>query len=465
MAKPSKSPMSRLNMRLATLLSVIAVLSAVPVASARPSWWLLWAAVLAVISLYWLLQSWRLTPNRALQSRDVRPYLIAASIVPLYAVLQSVPLPFTIGAMREGAEILAGNRISVLPDASWLGAIRFGSWILLFILIYEVTTSRERMLRISWILFIGIALQAIWALLALRVFGDIALFGEKTTYKGAATGTFVNRNSLATFLGFGLLLGAALLSRRLGEANMRMSRVPTLLERLGATGAMILLGMTTISIALIATQSRLGILASLIALWITSLILLKQNNRMNKAVWTCSALSFLAALIVIVIAGQGGVADRLIFLQGSGDERFAIYTQTLELISHRPLLGFGFDAFGPAFEAFRAPPLNAPVFYDLAHNSYLGLWAEQGLIIGSIPPVLLIIALLILIKKVKAGADFPVASTTAIGALILGGIHSLGDFSLEIPANNFVFIIILAMGLARRNQRNTADKAQKLESS
>ena len=452
MANSPKSPMTRLNTNLGTTLALLAILSAIPVASARPSWWLLWSGVLAILAMIWAIQSSRLTPNRRMQSADLRPYLALAALVPLYALVQTLPLPFLPLTMNEGAEALAGSAISLLPSASWIGAIRFTAWIILFVLIYEVVTSRERMLRISWILFIGITLQAIWALLALRVFGDIALFGEKTSYFGSATGTFVNRNSLATFLGFGLLLGAGLLSRKLGAPNMRLSRVPNIFERIGALGLIILIAMALILLALVATQSRLGLFAGLVSLWITSLLLLHQNERLSKGIVMTSCFIALLFAAGVIALGQGGLSDRLIFVQDNADERLRIYSQTLDMIWHRPLLGFGFDAFGPAFEGFRTSELGNPVYYDLAHNSYLALWAEQGFIIGSIPPLLLLIAGWKIVAGLKSDSGFPVAKTVALGALILGAIHSLGDFSLEIPANTFVFIILIALGLAKRNQ-------------
>ena len=125
MSKSSKSPMSKLNDRYAVLLAVLTLLSAVPVASSRPSWWLLWAMVIAVLGLYWLWQATRLAPHRMMQSRRYARYLMVAATVPLYAVLQALPLPSFLPspALREGLSGFAPPAISMLPSASWISRL------------------------------------------------------------------------------------------------------------------------------------------------------------------------------------------------------------------------------------------------------------------------------------------------------------------------------------------------------
>ncbi|MFE3838670.1 O-antigen ligase family protein [Pseudogemmobacter sonorensis] len=451
-----QSRMGRLNDRIAVLIAVMAVLSAVPVASARPSLWLLWSGLIAALAGWWLWRAGRIAPRRPLRMAGFLPLLGLALLVPAFAVLQSLPLagglPDVLTRMRPGMEELRGQAISVLPGASWLGAVRFTAWLILLALVIEVTTRRDRMLRMSWILFIGITLQAIWALAALQLLGDIALFGEKQSYQGAATGSFVNRNSLATFLGFGLVLGATLLGRRLGQPAQRQSRLPGLAERLGAGSALVLVSMLLIALALVATQSRLGSLAALAGLAVTTLSLLLAHRRLSPRTGLILFGACLAAAALLLLLGQDGLSERLLLVERSGDERLTLYRQILGMIAVRPLTGFGFDAFGPAYEAFRAPPLNTGVHYDLAHNSYLALWAELGLVVGSIPPVLLAVCGILLWHRLRAGEDFPAAAAAGLGALVLAAVHSLADFSLEIPANVFVFVVILGMGLARRSR-------------
>src|SRR5690606_27910085 len=134
-------------------------------------------------------------------------YFLIAMIVPVYAVFQAQNLA---GMLPTGAREMRGRTISMVPDASVIGALRFFGYLILLALVIEVATRRDRVNLMTKVLFVGITLQAVWALIALKLLGDAALWGEKTAYLGMATGSFINRDSLATFLGFGLVVGAAL---------------------------------------------------------------------------------------------------------------------------------------------------------------------------------------------------------------------------------------------------------------
>lgn len=453
-ARPHENRLSRMNTRLARALALLAVVSAVPLASNRASWWLLWTGLIALAALVYLARAAVIAPDRQLRIMGLRGPLFLAFLVPLYALAQALPLagllPDSLTAMRDGLAGLRGRTISLLPDASMLGAVRVIGYLLFFVLVTEVATRRERVGTMTRILFAGIVAQAVWALVALRLLGDVAPWGEKTAYLGMATGTFVNRNSLATFLGMGLILGAVLIGRRGDLPQVRRSRPQGPVERLGSEGVLVALGMLIVFVALLATQSRLGLVAALAGL-VTAGWLLWRAAGGRRAGLAAATVGLLAAVgLVFFLTGGSGTLDRFLFVGGDGDYRLALYRQVLELIALRPLTGFGFDAFSIAFEAVRAPPLTGPSYYDLAHNSYLGLWAELGLVIGSLPPLILVWCAVLLLRRLRAGVGFPAHAAGALGVLVQGGVHSLGDFSLEIPANNYVFLVVLALGLARK---------------
>jgi O-antigen ligase len=67
--------------------------------------------------------------------------------------------------------------------------------------------------------------------------------------------------------------------------------------------------------------------------------------------------------------------------------RLQLYQQVFTMIKARPLTGFGFDSFPPAFEMFHKTPVTAGFVWDKAHSTYLTLWAEAGLLFGSFAPL------------------------------------------------------------------------------
>jgi O-antigen ligase len=112
------------------------------------------------------------------------------------------------------------------------------------------------------------------------------------------------------------------------------------------------------------------------------------------------------------------------------------------MIAARPLTGFGADSFPLAYEIFHRPPVPADLVWDRAHSTYLTLWAESGLVFGSLPPLAGALALALLWPRRQA----PLAAA-AIAALCLSGLHSLVDFSLEIPANLYLLLAVTGLGL------------------
>lgn len=461
--RANRSPLSRKNDRLGLTLAIFVPLSALPVASNRPTWWLLWSALLAGIAIYQLTRKSAIDPHYRPRFLTYRLAFLVALAVPVWAVVQALPiasfLPGALTRLREGMEGFDPATLSVLPGGGLIGALRFIGYLVFFALMIEVATRRDRAGRMATIIFVGVVAQALWALVALEMLNDFAFWG-KTDYLGSATGTFVNRNSLATFLGMGLVLGLGLVAHKADHPRGRVSRPVPWFERLGMDGVLLGVGLLIIFLALYATNSRMGVIASLAGAIVTFVLLRSASGAHRTRVAAESAALVLAAVVLLVMTSQGeALLDRLLYVQRDGVNRLAIYAQTLELIRLRPLTGFGFDAFAPAFEAVRAPPLLGNVYYDLAHNSFLGLWAENGLIVGSLPPLLLALAGWNLWSARRGAEGYGGLAAAGLGVLVLGAVHSVFDFSLEIPANIYLMLAIIAIGMGRNTYIRSSQPA------
>lgn len=335
-----------------------------------------------------------------------------------------------------------------------LAALRFSGYLMFLVLLIEIATRRRRVALLLRLVFLGITVEAAWALIALKLLGDATLWGEKTAYLGVATGSFVNRNSLATFLGFGLVLGVALLGKEILPSTGRAAHPRSLLERFGDGSGLVLVTMLVILLALLATGSRLGLVSALFGVMVTWAALLWRSERRSWVLWAGLGV---VALVWMMVAGAGQVmAQRALFLELDGAMRLTLYRQVLQMIATRPWAGFGLDGFGPAFEVFRAPPLPGDLSFGMAHNTYLTLWAELGVVMGSLPPLVRLGAAMACVRNLWRRDGFATAAAAALGGLGVAAVHSLGDFSLEIPANVYVFQCILALGLARRPERSEA---------
>ena len=172
------------------------------------------------------------------------------------------------------------------------------------------------------------------------------------------------------------------------------------------------------------------------------------GTRILRIAWESTVGLVLAGAFLIPAVGTG-LVERALFTFGESSERAHIYAQTWGMIGMRPLTGFGYDAFAPAFELYRQDPLVADHYVDLAHNTYLALWAEQGLVIGSIPILLTGWAAAMIVQRLRQGEGDMAVNAAALGVITLAAVHSLVDFSLEIPANVYCFLMIVGLAMGR----------------
>ena len=116
------------------------------------------------------------------------------------------------------------------------------------------------------------------------------------------------------------------------------------------------------------------------------------------------------------------------------------------------LLGYGGGTFEVAYPLFHQLPVSPDLVWDRAHSTYLSLWAEMGVIAGSIPLLLVLwIAMEALRLYLSRRSGDWTAPAAAVAVIVVAALHSTVDFSLEMQANVFLFLAILATGIARRD--------------
>ncbi len=447
----------RLNTVAGRLLDLLLILSAIPVASNRPVWWLLWTLLTGLGCMIYLVRAQLLMgQRRALQVSRFRLFFGLALLVPIYAVVQWLPvaeyLPLDLQALPPALpDLLRPDSLSVMPGASLLGAIRAAGFLVFLILVIEVGTQPERTHALGLALMTGIMLHGFFGLVSLRLLDDYSIWGVKEVYQGMLTGTFVNRNSIATFLGFGLVLGVAFAMVRGHRAStVAPDRGYTALltpQRLEIIGLWLVVGM--LALAILLTQSRMGAAATAVGAFVTFIVLRLTFRTRPLRIALETAIGLLVLLAFLIPAAGTGLIERALFTPVESSDRMSIYVQTWGMIQDRPLTGFGYDAFAPAFELYRDDPLVSERYADLAHNTFLALWAEQGLVIGSIPVVLTGWAVVMIVQRLRKAAGDTAMNAAALGVIALGAVHSLADFSLEIPANVYCFLMIVGLAMAR----------------
>jgi O-antigen ligase len=342
---------------------------------------------------------------------------------------------------------LAVPQLSLAPGNTLLMLVQMLSYGLIFALVMLAGANRQRRLRLLDALFVLIVLHAGFAIVALTQLGDIVLVFPKWAYRGVATGTFVNRNSFATYLAMGLVLGTGLAVDELLYRS-RTDRLSRAKDRGRPTRSLVLhvVGWLIVLAGLLATQSRMGIAAGAAGVLVVALpfvIALPLGRAWRLA---AGLLALAAATGLLSTFGQGFL-ERLGSVEASADVRLDLYRQVLGMIAARPWVGYGGGAFEVAFPLFHQPPVSPDLVWDKAHNTYLALWAELGVIVGTIPILLMLgFAARLVVGSLKTADRLP--QLVALGALVAVGAHSFVDFSLEIEANALLLLMLVGLGLA-----------------
>jgi len=443
------SPTRRLNDQTANLLLLVIGVAVIPYASVRPFFWALWALVFGGISLWYFAVLYARDYKLRRPLSSFRMLLLPFGTVAGWMALQMLPIGSFSGlstfTTQTGAEIRSAT-LSISPSDSFLALLRWLTYGAIFFLVTQVSVRKGRARYMLWVLLMIVVAQALYAFVSLYYLGDALLVADKTKYFGDATGTFLNRNSLATYLAFGAVIATALSIpsttaehyRDQGSAARSSSR------RAGgftSQNLYAIAGLAIIFAALMATHSRMGVLAAMGGVLATLLIRLQTNRTRLIAVF----LAAIAAGLSFVIYGEG-LLDRLFNINRDTVWRFHLYDQVWQMIGDRPLLGFGADSFVQAFPLYHAPPVPTDLTFYKAHSTYLANWLELGVVIGTLPVLIVGICLTYLLKKVFINNDRRTETCVAIGVIVVAALHSVFDFSLEIEAVTMLFTALIALG-------------------
>ena len=165
-------------------------------------------------------------------------------------------------------------------------------------------------------------------------------------------------------------------------------------------------------------------------------------------------------LLEVMGAGVNARFDSHGFTSGG---RLETYKATLRLIGDHPWFGTGQGTFADAFPAYRSADASIWGVWDVAHNTLLEIAADMGIPIAALVTIGWAIIFATLIHGVivrKRGVMFPVAALTVALVAVL---HSLVDFSLQIPGYSIVALALIGAGLAQSFRRDpNRSKAPKL---
>lgn len=415
-------------------LSAIIILSALLFGTVY-SWSMAIVALIAVATFTYFL--WN-TKNHGDKFTDGKNVILAALLLLSYPLFQLVPLPVSLlnlvhPKFRELVTlspdaVVSFHSISVYPFATEMELSRLFIYLTVFIVASFGIKDREGVQRVIKTLIVfgfilgmfGIIQHATWN-------GKIYWLKKPISENATSYGPFVNRNHFAGFIGMLIpfSLGTALASRRI-EKKMTYG----------------FLGIA-MAVALFFSLSRGGIMSFIASMLVFSVLVLTKGMSKKKLVPILLFVVVLAAYLLFL--GISPVVERFVQGEVSNEQRVTAWQGTLAALRDYPILGSGFGTFEYVFKIYQPNGLYG--YWDHAHNDYLELLLDLGLV-GIIPVcIFLFVVLRLIIRTEWKGRDL------YLGAALLASItsiavHSLVDFNLHIPSNALLFFLVLGLGVS-----------------
>jgi O-antigen ligase len=300
-----------------------------------------------------------------------------------------------------------------------------------------------------------------WSGAAYAMYGILAhlfdptriLWREKQAYLAYATGTFINRNTAAAYFGSCAVVWSLLLWERvrleMPRGPLQWRAMPARLLSSTPTRIVVAFAMLFLCLAaMFMTGSRGGVVLSLFALIVAFTAFFRRDLPGRAGVVTALAGGGAAALILLQLMG-GGINARF-DIQGAADEgRLETYKSTLRMIADHPWFGTGQGTFAYAFPAYRSQNVSMWGVWDIAHNTLLEIASDMGIPIAALVVVAWIVVFAVLIRGALIRRRDLVVPVAALAVAILAVLHSLIDFTLQMPGYSVVAMALIGTGLAQ----------------
>ena len=403
----------------------------------------------------------------------------ALAAIAVAAALQLIPLsPRAFAAISPGGDAFLrtydfsyqlaaatapqAHTISIAPDRTAIGLGLFAALALLLVGTTRVLSRVGAATLVRSMVWFGVAL-AVFAV------GQAALLGDRfgivrkiygfwqPQFGGTPFGPFVNRNHFAgwTIMVLPLAIGAACAAwedARLQASSDFRDRMSWLSSRAAAGALLMPFAAALMSLALLMTQSRSGMAAFAAAVLIFATVLVSRQRTVRARIMAGLAIVVLFGA-AIAWAGLDTLVRRIATAPtdaATPTGRIRAWSDGTRIVRDFPLTGTGLNTFGTAMMVYQTG--DRSLHYQEAHNEYLQIAAEGGLLVGV--PVL--IAIGVFARDVRRRfREAPKRGTTywlrvgAVVGLASIALQSLMEFSLQMPGNAALFAVVAAFALHR----------------
>jgi len=373
---------------------------------------------------------------------------IGVQILPVSGAILGVlsPRAFEHYEAAAKAGFLPKFALSLDRGSSLAELQKVSAYVALFFLTMALVTTRGRLrLALVALTLIG-TLEALYGILA-YLSKDHFRFWSPGIAPNSVSSTYVNRNHFAGLMeitvpaGIALMLAESRVSFARNWRGVLKSGTEFLLTRTGWLSFCVLIMCT----ALILSTSRGGIAALMFGIGFAVALAAMFRGRSAPEYrivrWTLG-------LVIVGVGwlGAGGLVDKIENI-GLTSNRQDLREVTMRIVEDYWLTGSGAGTFRWIFPIYKTEAFGSG-HYEHAHNDFLELLSEQGIIGFALAGIAITLLLYRIIVGYARRRDplmsgalfFAISGSTAMLA------HGWVDFNFNIPANAAMFFVLLGLG-------------------
>lgn len=446
-------------------LCALVALVPIPLGSARPLAWDMAALATGILLVASVVSS---DPAFSTLPRDVvGPLLLflAVACVVVLQLLPETPVAWHNEIWELAAETLGHpvrGTVAADPHTARVYLLRLLSYAGVFYL--TVSLCRDRLRAHAALKFAAI-MGTSYAVYSVAVYwsgNKTILWMPKWAYNLDLTGTFVNRNHFATFLGLCILATLAhfvIDLRRLNPIGYWRTQLSATVEFMSGR-VWLFVAWLLLATALLLTHSRGGLIATFFGVLVFVLATALAPSVKRRARVALIAVPLALGIFGFVVNGKitlermselmpasqsadAKAADRTV--EDSG--RLGVDEITLRAVADHPLLGTGLGSFASVFPLYRTREIAD--YYDKAHDDYVQNLLELGIPAASCLFLALAWLTALCVRGAWTRQRDAALPCLGIAATALVGLHATVDFSLQIPAVTMLYMFLLGIAVAQ----------------
>jgi O-antigen ligase len=371
-----------------------------------------------------------------------RPFFDAALPDPIWHAASDAlgsPVPASMSMVRDQPVFALGAPLAA---------------ILCLLVSFIVCVDRQRAHRLLHVVAWSGSAYAAYGIAAFFIDPTMVLWMKKQAYLTVLTSTFINRNTAAAYFGacsiVWLLILLQDITRSLpsGAGGLSRSAIAQALRNLRDISLIRFLAFFACFIAMFLTGSRAGVLLSLLvgAIAVGGLAW-KAVSLGGKHAWMLMPVG--GILIGLIQLLGAGVIGRLDSEGLAGGGRLDTYRSTWAMIADHPWLGTGLGTFAWSYPSYRSGAWTSWGTWERAHSTPLEIVSDMGLPLAGLVVAGWTAIFGVLLFGLWSRQRDRIVLVAALAAASLGILHSMIDFSLQIPGFALMVFALVGAGLAQ----------------